>query len=370
MNGEALDGNGNFDHCKTPFPWFGGKRHASPLVWELLGDVDHYVEPFAGGMAVLLNRPHPCNRPYFSETVNDLDGLLVNAWRSIAYSPDTTAEAASWPVSEADKLARQIELLRWRDEVALDHLAGDPFWHDPRMGGWWLWAVAVQIGAFAGDGPWTADRETGRIVKQARGPTREPGVARARPHLVNNGQGVNNAGLREPGVLDGFGGYHPITMPRLRLWFAHLAARLRHVRIVNGDWSRVMTTGAAQTLPVRQGGHCGFFIDPPYAADIRTKGLYAHDGDITADVRAWCRANGDNPKYRIVLAGFDTEHGELESAGWVAHEWFEDGWLRGGMAQINGEHQQQRERLWASPHCLGRAVSPQASLFEWLGASA
>lgn len=55
---------------KAPFPWYGGKSDAALLIWERLGDVDHYAEPFAGTRAVLLNRPHPCNRPYHSETVN------------------------------------------------------------------------------------------------------------------------------------------------------------------------------------------------------------------------------------------------------------------------------------------------------------
>ena len=49
---------------KTPWPWFGGKSGAAPAVWAALGDVAHYVEPFAGSLAVLLRRPHPCNRPY------------------------------------------------------------------------------------------------------------------------------------------------------------------------------------------------------------------------------------------------------------------------------------------------------------------
>jgi len=53
---------------KAPFPWFGGKSKAAPLVWKLLGDPVHYVEPFFGSGAVLLQRPHPCNRPYYSET--------------------------------------------------------------------------------------------------------------------------------------------------------------------------------------------------------------------------------------------------------------------------------------------------------------
>lgn len=93
MRGEVL---------RAPFPWFGGKSRAAPQVWAALGDVDHYVEPFAGSLAVLLRRPHVANRTYHSETVNDLDGLLCNAWRAIVHAPDAVAEAASWPVCEAD----------------------------------------------------------------------------------------------------------------------------------------------------------------------------------------------------------------------------------------------------------------------------
>ena len=63
---------------KAPFPWFGGKSKAAAAVWAALGDVAHYVEPFFGSGAVLLNRPHPANRPRVSETVNDLDGFVVN----------------------------------------------------------------------------------------------------------------------------------------------------------------------------------------------------------------------------------------------------------------------------------------------------
>jgi site-specific DNA-adenine methylase len=434
-------------NTKAPFPWYGGKSQAAPLVWALLGDVDHYCEPFAGSLAVLLNRPHPCNRSYYSETVNDIDCMLVNAWRSIQFSPDATADAASWPVAEADKSARQIALLRWRETEAAEHIAGDPMWHDPVMGGWWLWAVAVQIGAFAGDGAWTSDPVTGRIVKQARGPSkqqrkehhelsgvfrnlppvnssgngvnggglREPGVAREVPHLGNDGQGLNTAAMREPGVkrntpfLSHPGGqgvnngtlrepgvkrdrpdiaqegrgvnrstlrlrgvsdtpepnddeqhYHPTTMPRLRAWFALLSARLRHVRVLNGDWARLCTVGASHTLTVRQGGHVGLFLDPPYAGDIRTSGLYAHDSaSIATAVREWALRAGTDPHNRIVIAGYDTEHTELVDAGWTEHEWFaHDGLLRGGMGD-----QQHRERLWSSPYCLALDATRQLDLF-------
>ena len=370
------------DLSKAPFPWFGGKSKAAPVVWAAMGDVEHYVEPFAGSMAVLLNRPHLANRTYFSETVNDLDGLLVNAWRSIVMHPDATAEAASWPVAEADLIARHLHMVRWREERNLEMLMGDPAFCDPQVAGWWLWGICSWIGSgwCSGTGAWTADAD-GRIFKQARAPRkpgvnsqlphlgsdgggvnrpqlREPGVASQLPHLSDNGQGVNHAGLREPGV-DAHDEFHPMTMPELRRWFAWLSARLRHVRILNGDWRRAVTTGASQTLTVRMGdGHAGIFLDPPYANTAgRSDGLYAVDSlSVAHDVRRWCVDNGDNPKLRIVLAGFDGEHGTgLTDAGWREIEWFKAGFLTGGMGNTGkgvASHQQGRERLWLSPHCL------------------
>ena len=71
---------------------------------------------------------------------------------------------------------------------------------------------------------------------------------------------------------------------------------------------RTTTSGVLQTLPVRQGGIAGVFLDPPYSDEVRQGGLYAVDsGTVANDVRAWCEANRDNPRYRIVLAGYDTE---------------------------------------------------------------
>ncbi len=384
---------------KPPFPWFGGKSKAAPVVWSLLGDVAHYAEPFLGGGAVLLNRPHPCNRSCHSETVNDLDGFLVNFWRAVQWHPKATARAASWPVTEADKLARQTALLRWREAGGLERLMGDPTWCEPVMAGWWAWAVCVQIGAFDGRGPWAADPVTGRIYKQARGATRRPGASRARPHISNDGQGVTIQTAREPGVaildqqgelgaitsdhgvsalddIDWGASFHDMTMPELIRWFRYLSARLRHVRVLNGDWSRLVTGGALKTLSVQGGkkGVAGVFLDPPYADTAeRADNLYAADSlTVAHDVREWCIANGDNPLYRIVLAGYEGEHGDaLERAGWTTHEWYKAGHLQGGYGNIarahgNGTHQQVRERLWASPHCLG---ATEAQALTLLGAA-
>jgi DNA adenine methylase len=374
---------------KTPWPWFGGKADAAEIVWSALGDVDHYVEPFAGSLAVLLRRPHVCNRTYHSETVNDLDGLLCNAWRAMQMSPDEMADAASWPVCEADMHARHLALLRWREERNLERLMADPAWHDPVMAGWWAWGQSCWIGNgwCSGEGPWIVG-DDGRICKRdkvAREPgvsrqlprlgndgqganrpqLREPGVSRQLPDLGNDGKGVNHAGTREPGVAVEHE-YHPMTMPELRRWFAFLSARLRHVRILNGDWTRAVTNGATKTISVRQGGHAGIFFDPPYGA-VRADSLYAcEDLDVAVAVRTWCIEHGGDPKFRIVLAGYDTEHTDLDSHGWRCIEWFRSGFLKGGMGNTGGSenHQQKRERLWLSPHCLHADDGGQMSLLE------
>ncbi len=391
---------------KTPWPWFGGKSDAAPTVWTALGDVEHYVEPFAGSLAVLMRRPHPCNRTYFSETVNDIDSLLCNAWRSMQMSPGKMAAAASWPVCEADLMSRHLALIAWRESGAAERLAADPTYHDPVMGGWWAWGQSCWIGSgwCSGTGPWHVGTD-GRITKQARVGPREPGVSRQIPHLVNNGQGVNRPQAREPGVSrqiphlgdngkgvnhavarepgvnrklphisEGGRGvnrpqarepvvavrdsdpieFHPMMMPELLRWFRFLAARLRHVRILNGDWTRVVTTGALYTIKVREGGNVGVFLDPPYG-DVRTSDIYAQDSlTVATEVRAWCVEHGSAPRMRIVLAGFEGEHEEMAKHGWRAVEWYRKGHIKGGMANTSKTSvtQQTRERLWLSPGCL------------------
>jgi hypothetical protein len=292
--------------------------------------------------------------------------LLVNAWRSMQMSPDAMAEAASWPVSEADLHARHLALLKWKHENNLERLMGDPRWHDPEMAGWWVWGQCSWIGSgwCSGVGPWVVGSD-GRITKRAE-QREEPGVHRKRPHIGNDGRGVNHAQAREPGVGD----FHPMTMPELRRWFAFLSARLRHVRIINGAWERACTRGAWRSLPVGKGdGFAGVFLDPPYfVKNNRASDLYAHDdGDnVAAAVQMWCIENTGENELRIVLAGFDGEHDVLvEQHGWRVVEWFRGGFLKGGMGNISktGEHQQKKERLWLSPSCLGSKRPAQASLF-------
>lgn len=394
------------DMRKAPFPYFGGKRDAASVVWAALGDVSHYVEPFFGSGAVLLNRPHPANRTYFSETVNDADGLLINFHRSVQWSPELTAEAASWPVTEADKHARSCFVLSAANTLDLEHLMGDPHWHDPVLAGWWVWCVCVSIGAFGSGGPWWPDTD-GRLKKWAKGEprppvgvsrqiphlgddgqginhagTREPGVPRGTPHLIGGGRGVNAPQLREPGVSReiphlgddgkgvnhagtrefGVGGepeFHPMTMPQLTAWFRYLSARLRHVRILNGDWARAVGNSSALTLPVRQGKTpAGVFLDPPY---VGAETMYREDTPVAEAVAHWAVSKDTDPRWRIVAAGYadDTTHNIYLDAGWTEVEWFKEGYLKGGYGT-----DATRDRLYLNPRCLQPADTDTPTLFD------
>lgn len=67
----------------APFPYFGGKQRIAERLVELLPAHEHYVEPFAGSLSVLLAKPRSR-----METVNDLDGEIVAFWRVLRDRPD------------------------------------------------------------------------------------------------------------------------------------------------------------------------------------------------------------------------------------------------------------------------------------------
>ncbi len=60
-----------------PLKWHGGKFYLAPHIVRLMPPHTHYVEPFAGGLSVLLSK----NPEGVSEVVNDLNGELTNFWR-------------------------------------------------------------------------------------------------------------------------------------------------------------------------------------------------------------------------------------------------------------------------------------------------
>lgn len=75
---------------KPPLNYYGGKISLGEQIGNLLPPHRHYVEPFAGSLAVLLAKT-----PSVAETVNDIDGDLVAFWRVLRDNPEALIHAAS-----------------------------------------------------------------------------------------------------------------------------------------------------------------------------------------------------------------------------------------------------------------------------------
>ena len=314
------------DPIRAPFPYFGGKSRAAPAVWERLGNVARYVEPFAGSLAVLLARPRPFSGREF---VNDSDGLLVNVWRALAADPEAVARHADWPATENDLHARHAWLVGHREDITR-RLEGDPDWFDPKAAGWWLWGIGLWIGSgwCSGDGPWRVD--DGQLLHAGDD---GQGVHRQLLHAGDDGRGVARiVGWRADTLLAAF---------------APVAERMRDVMVTCGDWSRVTSdavlfgSGKGRS---GAGAACGVLLDPPYPHAETSGAVYAHDdADLAHAVRAWAIERGDDPRLRIALCGYWEEM----PAGWTAHHWR----TKGGYARTARAVRNRSEVVWFSPHC-------------------
>lgn len=83
---------------KPPIPYFGGKGSTAQRIAQLLPPHGHYVEPFAGSLAVLLAKPRSK-----METVNDIDEHLMTFWRTLRDRPyDLASKCAATPHSRRE----------------------------------------------------------------------------------------------------------------------------------------------------------------------------------------------------------------------------------------------------------------------------
>ena len=369
---------------------FGGKSRIASAIWDRLGPVDNYVEPFAGSLAGLLERPDD-RWQTGAETVNDKDAYLSNFWRALASDPERVAHWADWPVNETDLVARHSWLVNSGRE-RLARLESDPDFFDAKVAGWWVWGINSWIGSgwCSGRGPWhsidgkmvdvrqlTHLGDAGQGINRQRphlgsgqGVNRQlphlgdagQRVNRQLPHLGNAGRGVNrklphlgNAGFginrQRPTLDDHDPGerFEQRTCPgSLVDYFFALANRLRRVRVCCGDWSRVVTNGA-----LTFGDTIGILLDPPYSGEIRKKSLYSQDDyDIAESVRQWAMTNGNNPRYRIALCGYESEHASFMPRDWEMMAWKANTCYGNSRGELKNESNRRNERIWFSPNCL------------------
>ena len=305
------------EYMTAPFPYYGGKRRWTRMVWDRLGNPDVYLEPCGGSLAVLLGRPHQPR----TEVVCDTSGLVCNFWRAMQSDHEGVAREADYPTIHQDLTARQAWLVEWSRENA-GRLSQDPMHFDVRAAGWWAWGACSWIGS-----GWC-------LTENEKRPR------------VPDGSGVGVQAQRFE--LEGEIG----TGERLIPWFKALAQRLARVVVLNRDWKAALTPTVLQEH-LRSAPQVSILLDPPYRTEGRNQTLYESDLDGTSDRTAeetweWARFTGE--RYRIAYA---CREGDIEPPGNWETLTMEFGGVR------RPDRRDVREMFLFSPAC----IVPQPSLF-------
>ena len=293
---------------KAPFPWFGVKYRIADAVWERFGDVQYYVEPFAGSLAILLNRPARHLHSNCLEIINDKDAFVENFWRSLQADPDGLCKWSEWPPNEAALHSRHTWLLR-RGKSITSKVMTDPHYYNLKMAGWWVWGISMWIAA-----GW---------CHSTRGKPKLPSIA--------GGRGVHRIGLA--------------TTAGLKQYFQVLSKRLHSVHVCCGDWKRVLGPTIVSLGPT------AVFLDPPYGDERQPKLYSVDDTKLYLEVRDWAVKNGSNPKLRIALCGYDSELSMPND--WTCLKWkAQGGYASQAAGRTKAKGNVWKEIVWFSPHCL------------------
>jgi DNA adenine methylase len=240
----------------SPLKWHGGKHYLSSKIVAMMPPHTHYVEPYAGGLSVLLAKH--CED--VSEIVNDIDGDLSNFW-SVLQSPDTFAE-----------FVRLVDATPFSEREWLNH----DFWNrgiDP---------VSQPVEACHNFFVRCRQSLAGRMESFAA-------VSRNRTR-----RGMNEQVSAWLTAIEGLSAVH---------------ARLRRVLILKGK--------ALDVIRQQDGPKTLFYLDPPYLPETRTcPNVYKHE--MTKEQHAElcdtvCKCEG-----KVILSGYPSElyHQMLELKGW------------------------------------------------------
>ncbi|MGL5825386.1 MAG: DNA adenine methylase [Nocardioides sp.] len=248
--------NNSRTHCRggvrPPMPYSGGKQGIGHRIAATFPAHDHYLEPYAGALSVLLAKP-----PAAMETVSDLNGDLICFWRILRDSPEQLARAcALTPHSRAEHQASR-DLRTGHDGGPIDDLKR---------------ARRVWVQLAQGRGSRLGTRTGWRFV-----------------------HGTNRMALAK--YLDGY--HHRI---------APAAARLHGVSLESRP--------AVDLIRAYQRPGCLIYADPPYLADVRHGRQYAvemttvaeHEEllDLLVSSPAHVAVSGyDHPLYHHALRGWE-----------------------------------------------------------------
>lgn len=306
----------------VPFSYAGNKLSVVDTVWKLVGaDVGGFFEPFAGSACVSIWRPERFTGYLF---VNDKDGYVVNALRFLRDCPEDWVRFRRLHPSATVDLNAFARFIYGHDgQQLVKELNNDPEYCDPLVACRWLYVACNRL--FFNNEFEAMSRYNNTVANNRNGPYKK--------ELTTEQKQLED-----------------VTM---------IANRLRDALISCQDWQKSVS-------PVRTGSvtTVGVFFDPPYQSNpdrLRVRddyGITPEDSlQLNEDVAKWCLQHGNDPKYRVVLAGYDN-HYDLEKEGWTLITWSDD--VR---AQYNTNKWALKEKLWASPYCHDLNRSTQEGLF-------
>lgn len=99
---------------KTPVSYYGGKQRLASKIVPMIPKHTVYVEPFAGGAAVMFRKPWPAitSQSDYREVINDLDGDLVNFYKQLRdKGPELVDKLQLTLYSEEEhKLSKELDI--------------------------------------------------------------------------------------------------------------------------------------------------------------------------------------------------------------------------------------------------------------------
>jgi len=130
---------------KPPIIYFGTKHKIAQTIWQELGDVTHYIEPFGGSGVIACNRPDSVGRVI----LNDQDCLLINALRVVRDKKEELISALSTfglRRCESDMMGAQLQLIRVRNDIT-EKINANPEFSDVKYAAYWIYGNNIWLGA-------------------------------------------------------------------------------------------------------------------------------------------------------------------------------------------------------------------------------
>lgn len=243
-----------------PLKWHGGKHYLASRIIALMPPHTHYVEPFAGGLSVMLAK----DPEGVSEVANDINRPLTNFWRCLAC-----------PVS-FEAFSRQAQAI--------------PFCEA-------MWEQALEKVSKPCDAPGMICQSCALAFfvccRQSLA-----GRQKAFAPLSRNRtrRGMNEQASAWLAAVDGLPEIH---------------ARLRRVVILNHD--------ALTVIRQQDGDKTLFYLDPPYLHETRaTTGEYAHEMSDEGHHNLLCLIR--QCKGKVMLSGYRSEMYDTMLAKWTRHD--------------------------------------------------